>query len=84
MEKSNDKIILDGIFEKFSQKNNGRIYDKEVFKDKVIDISLSMNVKPHIETAIKDGYIDKVLNMIDDNLIEIYLREKKIKKKLKK
>ena len=77
-------IILKGVAQTTpSRTHNGRIYDKKVFEI----MALSVDVKPRIESAIEGGYIDKILDMIDEEIIDNYIRKKKlerIKKNIKK
>lgn len=75
-----NKIELKGVLHKLSYTNNGRIYNKDVFKNEINIMTLNVEVKPRIQSAIEGGYIDKILDMIDDEIIEIYLRRKKLEK----
>ena len=74
------KNELKGVHNKLSYTNNGRIYNKDVFKNKINIMTLNVEVKPRIESAIEGGYIDKILDMIDDEIIENYIRKKKLEK----
>ena len=75
-----NKIELKGVLHKSSYTNNGRIYNKDVFKHEINIMTLNVEVKPRIQSAIEGGYIDKILDMIGDEIIEIYLRKKKLEK----
>lgn len=75
-----NKIELKGVLHKLPYTNNGRIYNKDVFKNKINIMTLNVEVKPRIESAIEGGYIDKILDMIDDEIIENYIRKKKLEK----
>lgn len=80
MKKKKDDYILKGVLKRFPQKtNSSRVYD-EVMQREFRKMALNVDVKPHIDTAIKDGYIDKILDMIDDDILEAYLRRKKLEK----
>lgn len=43
-------------------------------------MALSVDVKPRIESAIEGGYIDKILDMIDEEIIDNYIRKKKLER----
>lgn len=82
----NNKLVLKGVFSQFPKynKNGSRIYDEKVFKSEVEKMTLNAEVKPRIESAMKGGYIDKILDMIDEELIDNYIRRKKIERIQKK
>ena len=83
MKNNKNKLVLKGVFYNFPTYTTDRIYDKEVFKREVEKISLNVDVKPRIESAIEGGYIDKILDMIDEELIDNYIRRKKNRKNTK-
>ncbi len=75
-----NKTELKGVLHKLSYTNNGKIYNKDVFKNKIDIMTLNVEVKPRIERAIEGGYIDKILDMVDCEIIENYTRKKKLEK----